>query len=138
IVKEALANGRLAGAGSLASGGAPADGRLAGAGSLASGGASADGRLAGAENLASGGVSADSRGTGAGSLASGGAPADAVALAAALHQPWATVVLSGAVTGDQLASNLRAQTLTVDPARWQGLAVPSAGYWQERSQLPWS
>ncbi|MGW4946110.1 aldo/keto reductase [Actinoplanes sp. NPDC004185] len=73
-----------------------------------------------------------------GRLAAGGAPADAVALAAALQQPWATVVLSGAVTGDQLASNLRAQTLTVDPARWQGLAVPSARYWHERSQLPWT
>jgi aryl-alcohol dehydrogenase-like predicted oxidoreductase len=81
---------------------------------------------------------ANGRLAGAGSLASGGAPADAVALAAALQQPWATVVLSGAVTGDQLASNLRAQTLTVDPARWQGLAVPSARYWHERSQLPWA
>ncbi|WP_433729330.1 aldo/keto reductase [Actinoplanes sp. CA-051413] len=81
---------------------------------------------------------ANGRLAGAGSLASGGAPADAVALAAALQQPWATVVLSGAVTGDQLASNLRAQTLTVDPARWQGLAMPSARYWRERSQLPWA
>ena len=56
---------------------------------------------------------ANGRLAGAGSLASGGAPADAVALAAALQQPWATVVLSGAVTGDQLASNLRAQRLYV-------------------------
>jgi aryl-alcohol dehydrogenase-like predicted oxidoreductase len=44
-------------------------------------------------------------------LASGGATADA----AALHQPWATIVLSGAATGDQPASNLRAETLTIDP-----------------------
>ena len=73
-----------------------------------------------------------------GRLARAGAPADAVALAAALQQPWATVVLSGAVTSDQLASNLRAQTLTIDPAQWQGLAVPSARYWHERSQLPWA
>jgi aryl-alcohol dehydrogenase-like predicted oxidoreductase len=98
----------------------------------------ANGRLVRAENLASGGAPANGRRAGAGSLASGGAPADAVALAAALDQPWATVVLSGAVTGDQLASNLRAQTLTVDPARWQGLAVPSARYWHERSRLPWA
>ncbi|PZG23910.1 aldo/keto reductase [Micromonospora craterilacus] len=63
---------------------------------------------------------------------------DAVALAAALHQPWADVVLSGAATGDQLASNLRAETLTVDPARWADLAVPGSRYWQERSQLPWT
>jgi aryl-alcohol dehydrogenase-like predicted oxidoreductase len=63
---------------------------------------------------------------------------DAVALAAALHRPWATIVLSGAATGDQLASNLRAGTLTVDPARWADLAVPGTQYWQERSQLPWT
>jgi aryl-alcohol dehydrogenase-like predicted oxidoreductase len=63
---------------------------------------------------------------------------DAVALAAALHQPWATIVLSGAATGDQLSSNLLAETLVVDPARWAGLAVPSTHYWHERSLLPWT
>jgi aryl-alcohol dehydrogenase-like predicted oxidoreductase len=63
---------------------------------------------------------------------------DAVALAAALHQPWATIVLSGAATVDQLSSNLRAETLTVDPARPESLAVPATRYWHERSQLPWS
>ncbi|GAA2355563.1 aldo/keto reductase [Dactylosporangium salmoneum] len=67
-----------------------------------------------------------------------GAPGDATALAAALRQPWATIVLSGAATGDQLASNLRAEELTVDPARWNDLAMPAAQYWQERSRLPWS
>ena len=41
-------------------------------------------------------------------------------------------------TGDQLASNLRAQTLTVYPAEWKGLAVPSTRYWHERSRLPWT
>jgi len=65
------------------------------------------------------------------------APGDAAALAAALRQPWATVVLSGAATGDQLASNLRAEELTVDPARWEDLAMPATRYWQERSRLPW-
>ncbi|WP_433529411.1 aldo/keto reductase [Micromonospora sp. CA-263727] len=63
---------------------------------------------------------------------------DAVALAAALHRPWAAIVLSGAATGDQLASNLRAETLAVDSARWADLAVPPTRYWQERSQLPWT
>jgi aryl-alcohol dehydrogenase-like predicted oxidoreductase len=63
---------------------------------------------------------------------------DTVALAAALHWPWAGIVLSGAATADQLASNLRAETLTVDPARWRDLAVPGTRYWQERSQLPWT
>ncbi|MFG1951653.1 aldo/keto reductase [Micromonospora sp. NPDC048830] len=66
------------------------------------------------------------------------APGDAAALAAVLHQPWASIVLSGAATGDQLASNLRAEGLTVDPARWKGLAMPATRYWQERSRLPWS
>ncbi|TBL35461.1 aldo/keto reductase [Verrucosispora sp. SN26_14.1] len=63
---------------------------------------------------------------------------DAPALAAALHQPWAAIVLSGAATADQLASNLRAQTLTVDPTRWADLAMPPDRYWQERAALPWT
>jgi aryl-alcohol dehydrogenase-like predicted oxidoreductase len=56
------------------------------------------------------------------------AATDAVALAAALQQPWASIVLSGAATTEQLASNLRAETLAMDPIR----------YWHDRSQLPWS
>ncbi|MEV6923238.1 aldo/keto reductase [Dactylosporangium sp. NPDC051485] len=73
-----------------------------------------------------------------GRLAVGGdAPGDAAALAAALRQPWATIVLSGAATGDQLASNLRAEELTVELARWNDLAMPAPQYWQERSRLPW-
>jgi aryl-alcohol dehydrogenase-like predicted oxidoreductase len=74
-----------------------------------------------------------------GRLAGGGpAPGDAAALAAVLQQPWATIVLSGASTGDQLASNLAAEGLAVDPDRWRDLAMPAAQYWQERSCLPWS
>ncbi|GIF22747.1 aryl-alcohol dehydrogenase-like predicted oxidoreductase [Actinoplanes tereljensis] len=65
------------------------------------------------------------------------APGDAAALAAVLAQPWATVVLSGAATGEQLASNLRARELDADPVRWRYLAMPAAAYWQERSRLPW-
>ena len=59
-------------------------------------------------------------------------------LAAALHQPWATVVLSGAATAGQLTSNLRAEALTIDPARWEGLAEPADRFWAERSRLPWA
>ena len=66
------------------------------------------------------------------------APGDAAALAAVLAQPWVTIVLSGAATADQLTSNLRAEQLTVDPARWAGLAVAGTQYWAERSRLPWS
>jgi aryl-alcohol dehydrogenase-like predicted oxidoreductase len=97
IVKEALANGRLAG-------------REAGTGATA---------LAGI----------------AGEL---GTTPDAVALAAALRQPWATVVLSGAATGAQLESNLQAGALTLGSdhlARLAALAEPSAGYWPHRSHL---
>ncbi|GIM91297.1 aldo/keto reductase [Paractinoplanes toevensis] len=65
------------------------------------------------------------------------APGDVVALAAALGQPWATIVLSGAATAGQLASNLRATEIGTDPVRWKYLAMPSAAYWQERSRLPW-
>jgi aryl-alcohol dehydrogenase-like predicted oxidoreductase len=70
-----------------------------------------------------------------------GAGADAVALAAALHQPWATIVLSGAATSAQLASNLRAATLTLSPADLDSLATlaePGRRYWQTRAALPWT
>ncbi|WP_433893822.1 aldo/keto reductase [Streptomyces sp. CA-111067] len=67
---------------------------------------------------------------------------DALALAAALAQPWAGVVLSGAATTGQLASNLLAATaglpqdrLTALPAE---LAEPPADYWAHRSRLPWN
>jgi aryl-alcohol dehydrogenase-like predicted oxidoreductase len=70
-----------------------------------------------------------------------GATPDAVALAAVLDQPWATIVLSGAATGDQLAANLRAATveLSADQRERLGtMAEPSAGYWQARSKLAWT
>lgn len=67
---------------------------------------------------------------------------DAVALAAVLHQPWADVVLSGAVTTAQLDSNLRALSV--------GFASDGLGrlldelteapeeYWDRRARLPWN
>lgn len=63
---------------------------------------------------------------------------DALALAAALAQPWATIVLSGAATLAQLQSNLRAHALTVAPQEFERLARPPATYWQERSALRWT
>ncbi|MGY1681081.1 aldo/keto reductase [Geodermatophilus sp. SYSU D01176] len=61
-----------------------------------------------------------------------------VALAAALAQPWADVVLSGAVTVSQLASNVRATELALGPDV-ADLVVPesAAEYWGRRSRLPW-
>ena len=70
-----------------------------------------------------------------------GATPDAVALAAALHQPWTSVVLSGAATTTQLAANLRANALTLTSdhlARLAALAQPSERYWQHRSRLAWT
>jgi aryl-alcohol dehydrogenase-like predicted oxidoreductase len=69
-------------------------------------------------------------------LAAGrGVTEDAVALAAALASPWATVVLSGAVTPAQLQSNLTA--LTVGPVPELGLGEPPEEYWAARSARPW-
>jgi aryl-alcohol dehydrogenase-like predicted oxidoreductase len=65
---------------------------------------------------------------------------DVIALAAVLNQPWADVVLSGAVTPEQLVSNLAALDVVVDDwlqARLGRLAEPAERYWSERSRLPW-
>jgi aryl-alcohol dehydrogenase-like predicted oxidoreductase len=70
-----------------------------------------------------------------------GVGVDAVALAAVLANPWADVVLSGAVTGGQLEANLaalRVELTADDLERLAGLAEPPARYWTERSALPWS
>jgi aryl-alcohol dehydrogenase-like predicted oxidoreductase len=64
-----------------------------------------------------------------------GTTEDAIALAAALANPWATVVLSGAVTTAQLDSNLTA--LTVSSLPDLDLAEPPADYWAARSARPW-
>jgi aryl-alcohol dehydrogenase-like predicted oxidoreductase len=73
-------------------------------------------------------------------VATGDAHPEATALATALHQPWADVVLSGATTVAQLRSNLtalqgaeplegdRLTAVTLDPPR----------YWSERAALPWT
>jgi aryl-alcohol dehydrogenase-like predicted oxidoreductase len=67
---------------------------------------------------------------------------DALALAAALAQPWCDVVLSGAVTVDQLTDNHRALAVRdVLDAQALGAALgmrqdPQA-YWAGRSRLPW-
>lgn len=70
---------------------------------------------------------------------------DAVALAAALSRPWASVVLSGASTEAQLTSNLAALELEWDPAWDERLRIPAdvlpstrAAYWKRRSNLPWT
>jgi aryl-alcohol dehydrogenase-like predicted oxidoreductase len=65
-----------------------------------------------------------------------GTTPDAVALAAALAQPWATVVLSGAATVGTLLSNLKASEVRA-PALDE-LTEDSDAYWRTRSALPWN
>jgi aryl-alcohol dehydrogenase-like predicted oxidoreductase len=65
---------------------------------------------------------------------------DAVALAVILRQPWAGVVLSGAATTGQLASNLHAAVVDLDDdqlTRLATLAEEPHVYWERRGQLPW-
>ena len=73
--------------------------------------------------------------------ASHGVGVDAVALAAVLANPWADVVLSGAVTPAQLEANLAAVEAELEPGELEELAAlaePAEGYWKTRAALPWS
>jgi aryl-alcohol dehydrogenase-like predicted oxidoreductase len=66
---------------------------------------------------------------------------DQVALAAALAQPWAGVVLSGAATVEQLTSNLGATGVAWDAElerALEPLAESAPEYWQARSRLAWN
>ena len=70
-----------------------------------------------------------------------GTTPDAVALAYAIEQPWADVVLSGAVSVEQLRDNLAASDLRLDDETrraLQALAMPPEGYWRERARLAWN
>ncbi|MHB1502245.1 MAG: aldo/keto reductase [Candidatus Dormibacteria bacterium] len=68
-------------------------------------------------------------------------PWDQVVLAATLAQPFADVVLSGAVTAAQVQSNATAATVRLSPQELeplQAMSRPAEEYWQERRRLPWS
>jgi aryl-alcohol dehydrogenase-like predicted oxidoreductase len=69
-----------------------------------------------------------------------GVTPDAVALAAALAQPWADVVLSGAATARQLAENLRARDVdgAAAAAALAGMVRAPEDYWSSRARMPWS
>lgn len=70
-----------------------------------------------------------------------GVGVDAVALAAALAQPWASVVLSGAATSEHLNANLAALRVALDEddlSTLATLAETPADYWSTRSQLEWN
>jgi aryl-alcohol dehydrogenase-like predicted oxidoreductase len=66
---------------------------------------------------------------------------DREAIAAALANPWVDVVLSGAVTAEQVRSNVMAATMQLAPdqlAELAKMAEPADQYWKERGRLAWS
>ena len=68
-----------------------------------------------------------------------GATVDAVAIAAALAQPWAHVVLSGAVTADQLRSNVAAVDLRLTAEELAEVRPESPErYWAGRTERAWT
>jgi aryl-alcohol dehydrogenase-like predicted oxidoreductase len=71
-----------------------------------------------------------------GVAAASGHDPDAIAIAAALALPWASVVLSGAATVEQLASNVGA--VEIAALEIPDLAEPAGEYWAARSARPWS
>ncbi|MFC4944372.1 aldo/keto reductase [Pseudonocardia sp. GCM10023141] len=67
-----------------------------------------------------------------------GVPLDQLAIAAALAQPWAWRVLSGAVDAGQVVSNAAAADLAEVPLDELGaLAEPAADYWAARGKRAW-
>jgi aryl-alcohol dehydrogenase-like predicted oxidoreductase len=93
----------------------------------------ANGRLTSRGELASGVL---------GEIATGhGVNVDAIAIAAVLANEWVDVVLSGAVTVDQLSSNLEAlpvQLFASDIEALAALTEPSTQYWSRRQSSRWS
>jgi aryl-alcohol dehydrogenase-like predicted oxidoreductase len=70
-----------------------------------------------------------------------GVGTDALALAVALAQPWADVVLSGAAGVETLRSNLTATAVEVDSdleRELAGIVRDPARYWNERAALAWN
>jgi aryl-alcohol dehydrogenase-like predicted oxidoreductase len=66
-----------------------------------------------------------------------GVAPDSLALAAALAQPWADVVLSGAATVPQLESNMRAMEIEYGE-QLEDLAEDPDAYWETRAALSWN
>ena len=91
------------------------------------------------EAVANGRLTPAGAGPSAAALASArGASLDAVAIGAARAQPWADVVLSGAVTPEQLDANLASGATVTDAAALPDLAEDPESYWDARSARPWT
>ena len=70
-----------------------------------------------------------------------GCTPDALAIAAAVNQPWSSITLSGAATVNQLHSNLAARDVSWDSQAESALAElaePVDEYWRTRSGLQWN
>ncbi|HET7784749.1 MAG TPA: aldo/keto reductase [Myxococcales bacterium] len=69
-----------------------------------------------------------------------GSPADAVALAFVAKERWADLVLLGAATEEQVASNLQAQRVNLaeeDLRALEEMRLPAEEYWSQRARLAW-
>jgi aryl-alcohol dehydrogenase-like predicted oxidoreductase len=66
-----------------------------------------------------------------------GATLDAFALAFVLQQPWASMVLSGASTSEQLVSNIKSLEVP-SILDLEDFSEPPESYWGERSRLEWN
>jgi aryl-alcohol dehydrogenase-like predicted oxidoreductase len=66
-----------------------------------------------------------------------GTTIDALALGAVISQPWADIVLSGAVTIAQLESNVTAVAIAQEPTGWPDISEAATEYWSRRSALVW-
>ena len=70
-----------------------------------------------------------------------GTNVETLALAAALTRPWASFVLSGAATVDQIRSTVGALDFAYDAEldrELRSVAVPSDEYWRARSSFRWN
>jgi aryl-alcohol dehydrogenase-like predicted oxidoreductase len=67
-----------------------------------------------------------------------GTAVETLVMAAALAQPWADVVLSGAVTCEQLQTHVAALSVAADFASFASIAERPDIYWRKRGALPWN
>ena len=67
-----------------------------------------------------------------------GASVETVAVAAALSQPWADIVLSGAVIPGHLQAHAAALDVGVDVDHFASIAEPASEYWRRRQFLRWT
>lgn len=66
---------------------------------------------------------------------------DAISIAYILRQPWVSTVLSGAVTNEQLESNLKALKVVLsesDVSILNSMVETPQEYWKTRSELAWN